>query len=168
MSLGYAVATALLILAELIRLAKIPQLEEILSDYLTQFVDEKDQGLLITSHVYLLVGCGLPLWLSCTSSSIALSGFAGLIVIGIGDSMASIVGSHIGRTKWPGSKKSIEGTAAAIISVAMTSTLLAFYIEQPTSFEQWLQLLAAGTLTCLMEAATEQVDNLFLPIFYVS
>jgi hypothetical protein len=31
--------------------------------YLSPFVDQRDSGPLILTHVYLLVGCALPVWL---------------------------------------------------------------------------------------------------------
>jgi hypothetical protein len=34
------------------------------------------------------------------------------------------------------------------------------------SSQNWLSFLASTVLTCLLEAFTSQIDNLFLPIFY--
>lgn len=62
---------------------------------------------MILTHIYLLMGCGFPL----TASYILLSGgvfpnewviwsLAGVIVLGVGDSAAAILGKWYGRTKW--------------------------------------------------------------------
>jgi hypothetical protein len=45
---------------------------------------------LILSHIYLLLGCSLPLWLTSTSSTIETTiSSSGCIVLGIGDSAVS-------------------------------------------------------------------------------
>lgn len=45
---------------------------------------------------------------------------SGTLLLGVGDSMASIVGSRFGKTYWlPSSDKSVEGTFAAIIAMVL-------------------------------------------------
>ena len=43
----------------------------------------------------------------------AMLKFAGIISVGVGDAMAAIVGSSLGRFRWPGTKRTIEGSLAA-------------------------------------------------------
>ena len=46
-----------------VRLAGVPPLGGVIHGALTTFVDGKDAGPLILTHVYLLLGCSVPLWL---------------------------------------------------------------------------------------------------------
>lgn len=67
------------------------------------FIDEKDSSSkLILSHIYLLVGLSLPLWIS-DINTFNLCQLSGLITVGIGDSFASLIGSRFGKHKLPGS-----------------------------------------------------------------
>jgi len=105
-----------------------------------------------------------------------LPALAGVLILGVGDSMASIVGVCVGRIRWFDSKRTLEGTLAAIITILLTVFALfigmqwiniAFYdgllhILAPN----WSGVLVATTLACMLEAATSQIDNLFLPLFY--
>ncbi len=45
-----------------------------------------------------------------------LAQLSGIISVGIGDSAASIVGSKIGIRKWPGTKRTLEGSLAGLIA----------------------------------------------------
>ena len=109
--------TAFLLL-EAVRLYNLQGLGAILNSSMAGFLDEKDQGCLILTHTYLLVGCSLPVWIfpstAATNAAEILLLSSGIISLGIGDAAASIGGSIYGRTKWPGSQKSVEGTAFSV------------------------------------------------------
>ncbi len=45
-----------------------------------------------------------------------LAQLSGIISVGVGDSAASIVGSKIGTWKWPGTKRTLEGSIAGLIA----------------------------------------------------
>ena len=45
-----------------------------------------------------------------------LAQLSGIISVGVGDSAASIVGSKIGTLKWPGSKRTLEGSIAGLMA----------------------------------------------------
>ena len=66
----------LLLLIELIRYYQIGRLSVIINDTMNLFVDDKDSsGELILSHIYLLIGLSLPIWLSNFYGSIVLEIF---------------------------------------------------------------------------------------------
>jgi len=52
------------------------------------FVDERDtSGSLILTHVYLLLGCSLPLWLDSQFVLHPMAAFTGLLIVGVGDAV---------------------------------------------------------------------------------
>ena len=71
---------------------------------------ERDTGALMLSHLYLLIGCAFPVWLNeCNDRS----GLAGIISLGLGDSVAALVGRRWGHHALPyAPSKSVEGTMA--------------------------------------------------------
>eukprot|EP00163_Fabomonas_tropica_P014086 TRINITY_DN2572_c1_g1_i1.p1 TRINITY_DN2572_c1_g1~~TRINITY_DN2572_c1_g1_i1.p1 ORF type:complete len:146 (+),score=2.82 TRINITY_DN2572_c1_g1_i1:23-460(+) len=120
--------------------------------------------------------------------ALALSGpMCGVLILGLGDALASIVGVQYGRTRWPGlAHKSIEGSAAAlavclvfplILALLLPCTALASAASTTAPTAHSLSLLAcswgqvggftlATATTVVLEAYTTQIDNLFLPIYY--
>ena len=48
---------------------------------------------------------------------------SGIILLGVGDSLAAIVGSKYGRIYWPGTHKTIEGSLAAVLG-----SIFVFYL----------------------------------------
>ena len=65
------------------------------------------------------------------------------------------------------SRKTLEGTAAAIASVllALAAAVRAMNGRMPTT-RAWVGLSGCTVLACALEAITSQIDNLFLPLFY--
>ncbi len=45
-----------------------------------------------------------------------LAQLSGIISVGVGDSVASIFGSKIGIRKWPGTKRTLEGSLAGLMA----------------------------------------------------
>lgn len=174
MRLSFAVAIAFLLVLEYVRMANVPHIAAPLARFLSQYTDSRDSGPLITTHIYLLVGCAVPLLVTPAATppgghARALAPLAGILALGVGDSVASSVGTHFGRTKWPQSSKTVEGTAAAIVAmVAGAVALLACAGAAPTTaaVSEWAGVVLATVATCLLEASTDQIDNLFLPAFY--
>ena len=83
--------------------------------------------------------------------------------------MASLVGVHLGRTRWPRSRKTLEGSLAAVASMLLLLALLLHLGgELPRRAAPWAALAAAVALAAVLEAATSQIDNLFLPLFFCS
>ena len=103
----------------------------------------------------------------------------GWITVGVGDSFAAIIGSQYGMHKWPGTKRTMEGTCAMFLSTLFTSILILCTTVDMTSstFNDRIgQLLSSTTmvpiivtllLTSFMEAYTTENDNIILPLFSV-
>lgn len=93
---------------------------------------------------------------------------------GFGDTAASAVGSLLGRTPiCHGSRKTVEGTVAAAAATLAAWWLLAAALHvgggdggAALGISSWPALVAATTLSCLLEAATTQLDNIFMPLHY--
>jgi dolichol kinase len=208
MALGFAAAFSILLQLELHKLAGVCPLMHAGSTLRELFdanTDERDGGALTLTHLYLLLGCALPVWADMAgTASAALAGtggfqlmwrlsngvgscvapFAGVLIIAIGDAMASVVGKNYGRLHWPGTKKTVEGTVAAAASV-LVSALAIYGImwHLPTVMRMGVSLdslwpvmqvselvgiIFATVLVCLLEAFTEQIDNLVLPVCFYS
>ncbi|XP_076104228.1 dolichol kinase-like isoform X1 [Mytilus galloprovincialis] len=129
------------------------------------FLDKQDEGPLALTPIYLIFGLSLPLWMSfifrIQVSDISV--YAGVISVGIGDAMASVIGSKIGRVKWPGSSKTVEGSLASLLSQIVTLYCLQYTGKVESSWT-FITLIAV-TITTVLEAVTTQIDNLVLPLF---
>ncbi|XP_053405946.1 dolichol kinase-like [Mercenaria mercenaria] len=163
--LASIVIAAVLIILEVIRVLKLQPFGPILDEYLWVFLDEQDTGDLILTPIYLLLGCSLPLWWNYKQQRppCSLSMYAGLISVGVGDGIASVIGRKFGRHKWPGRKKSIEGTSAAFISQIIAVQLLSFG-NIPGAVVS-MEMIFCLALISLLEAFTSQIDNLVVPMF---
>lgn len=172
--LASSVAVAAFIFIEYIRLYRIGPFGSSIHSALEVFLDEKDAGPLILTHVYLLLGLAVPLWLypvdytkpDYTGCKLAL--YSGILALGIGDTMASIVGKSLGRFRWPGSVKTVEGTLAGILSQLLFLLMLHYTGVLSLPKERWLPVSAAVTAGSLLEAWTLQIDNIILSPFLSS
>lgn len=159
------------VVLEFIRAFKIRPLSEYLNEAFNVFIDEKDQGFLILTNIYLLIGTFAPFWITTeltntlTTSNGGPLVLSGVLAIGIGDSAASIIGSKLGRLKWPGGTgKTVEGTLASITS--QLAFVIAMKWAQFPGFEavEIFEILPQICLGSIIEALTLQVDNLVLPL----
>mmetsp|Transcript_31615 Transcript_31615/g.51013 ORF Transcript_31615/g.51013 Transcript_31615/m.51013 type:complete len:562 (+) Transcript_31615:107-1792(+) len=185
LAVAFAVAVSGLLLLEYIRLARVQPLGPIIDSFMKSFIDHRDSGPLILTHLYLLLGCAIPVWLSLDTTTQAqttargdgtlnqnqslasfLAPFSGVIILGIGDALASYVGVRFGSTRWPGTQKTVEGTVGAILGMGVSCGVLAF-CWCPTCHFSTHQILGVA-VACIaggwLEAFTTQIDNLFLPI----
>ncbi|TXG73800.1 hypothetical protein EZV62_002379 [Acer yangbiense] len=186
---------------------KLWPLGQLIHQFMNAFTDHRDSDLLIVSHFSLLLGCAFPIWMSNGFNDRPLAPFAGILSLGIGDTMvsvlnvdtlvhncicpsvlyvkvyvqASMVGYKYGVLRWSKTgKKTVEGTAAGIMSVlAACSILLPLlastgYIVTEVSLSlslslcHWFSLILAVTVSGLLEAYTTQLDNAFIPLIFYS
>jgi dolichol kinase len=158
------IALAIFLYLEYIRAFDIRPLSRLLDESFMRFTDEKDQGTLVLTNIYLLVGTFLPLWITYDlSSANKLVILSGALSVGIGDSAASIVGSCYGYYRWPYSpKKSVDGTLASVVSQVLLLLILSFANVIHHSYVS--RAFLPVVITSLIEAHTTQVDNLVLPL----
>jgi dolichol kinase len=153
-----------------------------MNDFYIAFLDEKDNKggtSLIITHIALIFGCALPQWIDAATAShnrynnitngsvlSILLPHIGVLVLGIGDAFGAIVGtSKFGRTKWPGSKRTLEGSAAMFLSMLLFVGIACCFgsVQQQQSNIILLAVFILALLT-LLEASTMQIDNLCLPL----
>ncbi|XP_077288581.1 dolichol kinase [Arctopsyche grandis] len=166
--LASGIAFAGQIALETVRKLNLGWFSEMLDDGFYVFSDEKDVGGISLTPMYLLIGIATPLFIhpapcdpSATGLLILLSG---ILSVGIGDTAASYFGSKYGKRKWPGSSKSLEGTFASIASQILLITCLSKlgFISFNT-MTMFISLIAV-LVNAMVEALTDQVDNLTLPL----
>ena len=136
-SLTLALILAVFLLLEVIRAGQVPPLGNAISRFVAPYVDGRDlRGPVVVSHIFLLIGCAVPLWFSL--ASIERDGVApwegwelkdnrretamisGVVCVGMGDAAASLIGRRYGRHKWIWvGGKSLEGSAAMAFAVAV-------------------------------------------------
>lgn len=155
---AFSVAFALFTFAEYVRYFALYPFGAAVHLFLNEFLDRKDSGTAILSHFYLLTGCASALWLE---SSRDILNVYGVLALGIGDALASIVGRRCGRVRWStSSSKTVEGTLAFFASVFAAGLTLRPFI----TFSLW-RYAGMCFLCSVMEALSEQNDNLILPIW---
>ncbi|XP_031484433.1 dolichol kinase EVAN [Nymphaea colorata] len=171
LDLAFGVALAVFLTVEIIRIWRIWPCGDLVHKFMNAFTDHRDSDLLIVSHFSLLLGCALPKWLSSGFNNRPLAPFAGILSLGIGDTMASMVGHKYGVLRWSkAGKKTIEGTAAGITSVLLACSVLLPLLASTGYFlsQHWLSLMIAVSLSGLLEAYTAQLDNAFIPLVFYS
>lgn len=67
-ALALSLVLAIFLLLDMIRATQMPPMSKHLARFLTPYVDGRDlKGPVVISHIFLLVGCAVPLWLSLGS-----------------------------------------------------------------------------------------------------
>lgn len=134
-SLALSLVLAAFLLLEVVRAGRVVPLGNMLSRFVAPYVDGRDlRGPVVVSHIFLLIGCAVPFWLSLASINRASDGdgwtlesekrevamVAGVVCVGMGDAAASLIGRRYGRHKWPWiGGKSLEGSAAFGVAVTL-------------------------------------------------
>lgn len=159
--LSFSAAFALFIFAEYVRYFAIYPFGAAVHLFMNEFLEQKDSGTAILSHFYLLTGCAGPLWLEEPSQ---LLQYTGILALGIGDALASIIGKRVGRHRWSStSSKTLEGSAAFVLSLVGCAWLLRLF--GLTEEFSTLRYSIVVTLSCALEALSDQNDNLTLPLY---
>ncbi|KAL6258966.1 hypothetical protein P5V15_008890 [Pogonomyrmex californicus] len=160
--LASGVMLVLFIALEVIRFFKIPPLGEILQQGFLAFADGKTDFLLSLTPIYLLCGLSFPLWMPTNNLPLLIL-LSGVLTVGIGDAAASFVGSKWGLHKWVDTKKTVEGTIACVLCQICVILMLT-YCGFMDSYQLLMRSILAVVLISLIEARTNQVDNLALPL----
>ena len=167
LSLALAVAFVALALAELLRTAAVPRLSAALTTAMARFTDSRDEGSFLVSHLSLLLGIAVPLWVSLAGSGGAadavapLTAWTGLITLGLADTVAATVGLLCGRVRvHRTSKKTAEGLLAATAATMAALGGAAAAQGGAHGMGWWLQVAWVSLLACMLEAVTLQLDNL--------
>ena len=132
-SLALTLILAIFLLLDLFRASQLPPIAKPLTNFLAPYVDGRDhRGPVIVSHIFLLIGCAIPLWLSLAAVSRTGEGpwagwevpqpkldmISGVVCVGMGDAAASLIGRRYGRRRWCWSGgKSLEGSLAFAVAV---------------------------------------------------
>lgn len=140
-ALALSLVLTLFLILEIIRAGQVPPLGTAIGRFVAPYVDGRDlRGPMVVSHVFLLIGCAIPFWLSMGAfdragegweSGWELAGYkretamvSGVVCVGMGDAAASLIGRRFGRRKWPWiGGKSLEGSAAFAGAVAVGLSL---------------------------------------------
>ncbi|XP_045775435.1 dolichol kinase [Maniola jurtina] len=163
MTLAAGIGLGVLIFVEALRKSGIEPISSALQSAFLVYCDEKDCGLFAMTPLYLYVGLAFPLLLVPNRPDRELELLSGVLSIGVGDTAASWFGSHFGINKWSDSNRTMEGTAFNILSQIGTVYALQFF-ELLDNKNALLRSVFAATVSGFVEAKTDQVDNLVLPL----
>ena len=172
-----SVAFLLFLTVEYVRMNALQPLAAPITAFVSQYLDSRDEGPLILTHLYLLVGCVLTGGLhGLLPNAPHRAHVAGVYVLGVMDAMASVVGCSIGRHSWEAilsrgtaasGGKTMEGTVGGVVSViALHLCVLSVVGWGGLSAWGFVRWCAATAAVGLMEAWTSQIDNLILPLYY--
>ena len=188
-ALALSIVLAIFLLLDLFRASQLPPLSKPLTYFLAPYVDGRDhRGPVIVSHIFLLIGCAIPLWLSLTDtprSGISdfegwdvttrdLSMVSGIICVGMGDAAASLIGRRYGRRRWLWSGgKSLEGSLAFALAVVLGLSLARVWLLvggwKGDSGDTWTATLGKAAVAAIGASFTEAVltggnDNVVVPV----
>ncbi|KPP78762.1 dolichol kinase-like [Scleropages formosus] len=164
---------AVFLLLEYVRYFRIRPLGQPLRQLLTLFLDERDSGPLILTHIYLLLGMSLPIWLfpgpCAPKGSLPGAGglvpYAGVLAVGVGDTVASVFGSTMGEIRWPGTRKTMEGTATSVFAQIIAVAMFLIFDGALNLNASYAWVVGSIALVSMLEAYTAQIDNLLLPLY---
>jgi dolichol kinase len=188
-ALALVLILAIFLLLDLFRASQLPPISKPLTAFLAPYVDGRDyRGPVIVSHIFLLIGCAIPLWLSLAAAPRTgqepwfgwettvrdVSMISGVVCVGLGDSAASLVGRRYGRHKWYwGGGKSLEGSLAftAAVTAGLTAAYIWLRVGGWVSFDRQSPVIILGKICLAASGAslTEAVltganDNVVVPI----
>lgn len=155
-------AITIFFLFEIIRAWQLYPFGRRLEDICRSLRGKWDNRYITVSHIYLLVGTFLPLWLVPQTrelDKLALS--AGLLSVGVGDTAAAIVGTFLGSTRIRAkSDKTIEGLLGNIVAMLIFKQIWIGY----TGFLEEFSYTIVAAMTAMIECTVTTCDNLILPL----
>ncbi|KAI4167564.1 MAG: hypothetical protein LQ343_007103 [Gyalolechia ehrenbergii] len=188
-ALALSLVLAIFLVLDLFRASQLPPLSKPLTYFLAPYVDGRDhRGPVIVSHIFLLIGCSIPLWLSLAwmqrSGTFPWQGWevpyrnlcmvSGVICVGMGDAAASLIGRRYGTRRWCWSGgKSVEGSAAFAVAVLVGLTLarlwLLFGEWEGSGGDSWPLFFCKAAVAASGASLTEAVltggnDNVIVPV----
>ena len=188
-ALALALVLAIFLLLDLFRASQLPPLSRPLTHFLAPYVDGRDhRGPVIVSHIFLLIGCAVPLWLALADTERSgagrfegwdvttrdLSMVSGVICVGMGDAAASLIGRRYGRHRWLWSGgKSLEGSLAFALAVILGLGLARLWLLVGgwvgDSGDEWIVTFGKAAIAATGASFTEAVltggnDNVVVPI----
>lgn len=188
-ALALSLMLAIFLLLDLFRASQLPPLSKHLAYFLTPYVDGRDlKGPVVISHMFLLIGCAIPLWLSLGTlprtgddylsgwevSTREVSMVSGVICVGMGDAAASLIGRRYGRRKWLwGGGKSIEGSVAFAAAVGLALVLAKAWLRiggwPANNNDAWVTTIGKAGVAAWVASLTEAVltggnDNVVVPV----
>ena len=188
-SLAFILILAVFLLLDLFRASQLPPLSKPLTYFLAPYVDGRDhRGPVIVSHIFLLIGCAIPLWLSLAAidrtgigpwegwevQTREMSMVSGVVCVGMGDAAASLIGRRYGRRRWCWSGgKSLEGSLAFAVAVilGLSSARLWLLIGgwNGDSGDSWATTFIKAGVAATGASLTEAVltggnDNVIVPV----
>ncbi|QEU60781.1 Sec59 [Kluyveromyces lactis] len=147
----------LFLIVEYIRFLHIYPVGHYLDKHLRSFADFRDEkGPIIISYLYFIIGISLPFLIN--------GSIIGIISLGVGDSLASIIGKKFGRNRWPNTCKTFEGTFAFIAATGITTVIMKVYFNFFTEVS-FMNLVLVCFLAGILEGNSTLNDNLLIPTF---
>lgn len=134
---------------------------------------ERMNDSLVITQIYLLMGCAFPLCASfiltgggVMTTTWTLYSLAGVVFLGVGDTVAAIGGRAFGQHKWRQlSNKTTHGTSYCVISTTAMYYILCSVIDQ-YHLNLFLCYLLAAIAASVIEGCTLQFDNLVCAMAY--
>ena len=188
-ALALSLILSVFLVLDLFRASQLPPISKPLTYFLAPYVDGRDhRGPVIVSHIFLLIGCAIPLWLSLARTERCgtapwegwevktrdLSMVSGVICVGMGDAAASLIGRRYGRRRWIWSGgKSLEGSLAFAIAVVLGLLLARIWLRlggwEGDSEDVWALTCGKAALAAAGASLTEAVltggnDNVVVPV----
>ncbi|KAG5950715.1 hypothetical protein E4U53_004515 [Claviceps sorghi] len=189
--LALSLILAIFLILDLLRASQLPPLSKPIASFLAPYVDGRDfRGPVVISHIFLLIGCAIPLWLALSSlprtGSGCLAGWevpardvsmvSGVVCVGLGDAAASLIGRRYGRRKWLwGGGKSLEGSVAFAVAVFVGLAAAGAWLRiggWPTTVDGAMGIVVSARnagLCASVASLTEAVltggnDNVIVPV----
>ncbi|PAA79485.1 hypothetical protein BOX15_Mlig000163g2 [Macrostomum lignano] len=134
-----------------------------LRSLLAPLIGPRDSAQLLLTPLALLLGLAAPIWLRLAGGRGAgIPAWAGILSVGVGDSLAGLVGSRFGRVRWPQMSRTLEGSAACFFG--QLASLRCLLSASGLDSAGWPAYLLPVFSVTLVEAFLAQVDNLALPL----